>query len=82
MLGGVYRSVSILTSIDIIGTVGHDIPTDEGDHPMDLVTELLASTREADVRRMARSRRMESLIETCRRRLFRVLPISQPCGPC
>jgi hypothetical protein len=49
---------------------------------MDLVTELLASTREADVRRMARSRRMESLIETCRRRLFGVLPISQPCGPC
>lgn len=49
---------------------------------MDLVTELLASTREGDVRRIARSRRMQSLIETCRRRLFGVLPISQPCEPC
>jgi hypothetical protein len=49
---------------------------------MDLVTELLASTREADVRRIARTRRMQSLIETCRRRLFGVLPTSQPCEPC
>jgi hypothetical protein len=49
---------------------------------MDLVTELLASTREIDVRRIARSRRMESLIEACRRRLFGVLPVAGRCEPC
>ncbi|HEX7197409.1 MAG TPA: hypothetical protein VF364_11325 [Candidatus Limnocylindria bacterium] len=49
---------------------------------MDLVTELLASTREFEVLRIARSRRMESLIATCRRRLFGVLPMSQRCEPC
>jgi hypothetical protein len=49
---------------------------------MNLTTELLASAHEADVERIARSRRLQSLVETCRRRLLGVLPIGPACEPC
>jgi hypothetical protein len=49
---------------------------------MDLVIELLVSAHEADLQRAARIRRLEGMVEMCRRRLFGVLPISQPCEPC
>jgi hypothetical protein len=48
---------------------------------MDLVTELLASAHEADVERVARARQRQSLVETCRRRWFGLLPIGPACEP-
>ncbi len=48
---------------------------------MDLVTELLVSAREADVERTVRARGFERLVATCRRRLFGLLPVTEPCEP-
>jgi len=49
---------------------------------MHVLTELLASAREADLERAASARRLKSLLDTCRRRLLGVLPIGPPCEPC
>jgi len=46
---------------------------------MDLTTELLVEPRQADLRRAAQSRRLIEIVETCRRRLFGVLPLTEPC---
>ena len=49
---------------------------------MDLMTELLAAAREADLERDFRARRLRSLLATCRRRLFGIVPIGPACDPC
>ncbi len=49
---------------------------------MDLLTEMLASAHEADIQRVARNRRLQSLVATCRRRLLGLLPMGQNREPC
>jgi hypothetical protein len=48
---------------------------------MTLALEMLASVREAEVERAARSRRLVALAR-CRAWLFGVLPIARPCTSC
>jgi len=49
---------------------------------MDLVTELLVSAHEQEMRRGANLRRLERLFTACRRRLMGFLPIGEACTPC
>ncbi|MDQ3691827.1 MAG: hypothetical protein M3406_17690 [Chloroflexota bacterium] len=49
---------------------------------MNLLTEMLASAREADMQREARARRQKSTFNICRRRLLGVLAIGPDCEPC
>ena len=48
---------------------------------MNTMIELLASEREADLRRESHDRRMRGLVGACRRRLLGILPIGQTCSP-
>jgi hypothetical protein len=48
---------------------------------MDLTTELLVPSHQADLRREARARRLGNAVPRCRRLLFGILPVSEPCLP-
>ncbi|MGH2444461.1 MAG: hypothetical protein ACRDGD_00250 [Candidatus Limnocylindria bacterium] len=49
---------------------------------MTLHFELLATAREADVKRQARADRLRDVALACRRLVLGVLPIGQACEPC
>ena len=46
---------------------------------MDLTTELLVESHQADLRRAARARRVASMVDRCRRRVLGFLPVTEPC---
>ena len=46
---------------------------------MHSMTELLMAAHEADVERDVRVRRLQTLLATCRRRLFGIVPIGPAC---
>ena len=46
---------------------------------MNRMIELLASEREADLRRESHDRRLRGLVSACRRRVLGILPIGQTC---
>jgi hypothetical protein len=46
---------------------------------MNLTIELLVSSHQADLRRESRARRVSAMVDRCRRLLFGILPISEPC---
>jgi hypothetical protein len=49
---------------------------------MDLTTELLVASHQADLRRAARAQRLGAMVNRCRRWLFGFLPMTQPCQTC
>lgn len=48
---------------------------------MHLMTELLMAAHQADIERDVREQRLRSLLATCRRRLFGILPVGPACHP-
>jgi len=46
---------------------------------MDLTTELLVPAHIANLHREARIRRRGAMVNRCRRWLFGILPVSEPC---
>jgi hypothetical protein len=49
---------------------------------MDLTTELLVSSHQADLQRAARAHRLSAMVDRCRRWLFGFLPVTEPCQTC
>jgi hypothetical protein len=46
---------------------------------MNLATELLVSSHQADLRREASRRRLAAVLERCRTWLFGIVPVGRPC---
>jgi len=46
---------------------------------MDLTTELLVASHQADLRRAARARRLSASVDRCLRLRFGFLPVREPC---
>lgn len=47
---------------------------------MDLTTEMLVPSHQADLRRAARAKRLGALVDRCRRLRFGFLPMREPCN--